>query len=211
MASAVIHLCIAKKINDKLKINDKFLMLGSIAPDLSKQIGESKETSHFLFTSKNDVPNIPIFLDKYKNDLSNPFNLGYFIHLYTDKIWFDEFIRLRNYQDCIKLLDGSTPRLSHEEICRLIYNDYTNLNIQLIDQYELDLSLFYEELEIPNTTITEINVDKLPILIDKMGIIIMNSKEDKSYVFDISSVNEFIEYCSNKILRKIEEYNIKVH
>lgn len=211
MASAVIHLCIAKKIDDKLKINDKFLMLGSIAPDLSKQIGESKETSHFLFTSKTDVPNIQIFLDKYKNDLSNPFNLGYFIHLYTDKVWFDEFIRLRNYQDCIKLLDGSTPRLSHEEICRLIYNDYTNLNIQLIDEYELDLSLFYEELEIPNTIITEINVDKLPILIDKMGIIIMNSKEDKSYVFDISSVNEFIEYCSNKILRKIEEYNIKVH
>lgn len=211
MASAIMHICIAKKINEKLKVDEKKLLLGSIAPDLSKQIGESKSKSHFLSTKKNDVPNIQEFLNKYKEELNNPFNLGYFIHLYTDKVWFDEFIRSKNYDNCIKLLDGSTPILSKEEICRLIYNDYTNINTLLIDEYELDLSLFYEELDIPDSKISEIPLNKLSILIDKMSLIIMNSKEEKSYIFDISSTIEFIEYCSEKILKKIEEYNIKVH
>lgn len=211
MASAVIHLCIAKKMNEKLCINEKEFMLGSIAPDLSKQLGEDKKSSHFLTSKKDDVPNISEFLNKYKNTLNNPFNLGYFVHLYTDKIWFDEFMRSKSYGTCIKLLDGSTPLLSKDEICRLIYNDYTNINIALLDEYNLDLSLFYEELIIPKTKINEISVDKLQILMDKMGLIIMNSKYDKSYVFDISTINEFIDYSAEKILRKIEEYKIKVH
>jgi hypothetical protein len=211
MASAIIHLCVAKKINDILNVNEKLFMIGSIAPDLSKQIDQSKDKSHFLTSHKEDVPDIQSFLHKYKNSLNNPFNLGYFVHLYTDKIWFDEFMRIINYDNSIKLLDGSTPLLSKEEIRRLIYNDYTNLNISLIDEYELDLAIFYEELEEFNTEIDEIPIDKLSTLIDKMGLIIMNSKEEKSYVFDISRIIEFIEYSTEKILRKIKEFDIKVH
>ena len=64
MASAIIHLCIAKKVNEKLKMNEKELFLGSIAPDISKQIGESKVKSHFLNTSDSDVPNVFDFLEK---------------------------------------------------------------------------------------------------------------------------------------------------
>ena len=48
MASAVIHLCIAKEVNKYLNMNLNELLLGSIAPDISKLIGESKEKSHFL-------------------------------------------------------------------------------------------------------------------------------------------------------------------
>ena len=76
MASAIIHLCIAKKVNEKLKMNEKELFLGSIAPDISKQIGESKVKSHFLNTSDSDVPNVFDFLEKYKDSLKNPFNMG---------------------------------------------------------------------------------------------------------------------------------------
>lgn len=211
MASAVIHLCIAKKINEKLGVNEKEFMLGSIAPDLSKQLGDNKKSSHFLTTQKDNVPNIIEFLNKYKDTLNNPFNLGYFVHLYTDKIWFDEFLRSKSYGTCIKLLDGSTPLLSEEEICRLVYNDYTNINVALLDEYNLDLSLFYEELTIPNTTIDEIKIDQLQILMDKMGLIIMESKMEKSYVFNIATINEFIDYSTNKILKKIKEYKIKIN
>ena len=43
MASAIIHLCVAKEINKYLKMDENYLLLGSIAPDISKQIGETKE------------------------------------------------------------------------------------------------------------------------------------------------------------------------
>lgn len=211
MASAIIHICVAKEINKILKVDEKQLFLGSIAPDISKQIGQTKEKSHFLSTPKEDVPNIFAFLEKYQTQLENPFLLGYFIHLYTDKLWFDEFIRKRVYENSIKLLDGTTVSTTEKEIFHLIYNDYTNTNITLLDIYHLDLSLFYEPIFLPTVEMEEIPISKLPILIEKMGIIIENSKEEKNYVFDSSVLKEFISQCTDKILKKLDEYNIKIH
>ena len=42
MASALIHLAVAKKVNEQLKRDNRILMLGSVAPDISKQIGSSR-------------------------------------------------------------------------------------------------------------------------------------------------------------------------
>ena len=52
MASAVIHLCVAKEVNKYLKMDENMLLLGSIAPDLAKQINQTKEISHFLDHTK---------------------------------------------------------------------------------------------------------------------------------------------------------------
>ncbi len=207
MASAVIHLAVAKELEKNLNIkNKKDYYLGSIAPDISKQIKASKKESHFLYNTKKDVPNIELFTNKYKDFKDNDFNLGYFIHLYTDKIWFDEFLEKLTYSNSVKLLDGTIITTTEDEIGKLIYQDYTNLNIQLIDEYNLDLSLFYEEFQIPNTPLNEIPVNKLNILIDQMGIIIENSKQEKSYIFDIILINEFISNCVSKILEELKNY-----
>ena len=208
MASAVIHLAVAKKLENHLNIkNKKDYYLGSIAPDISKQLGKTKIESHFLYNTKYDVPNINLFTNKYKNFQENSFELGYFIHLYTDKIWFDEFLEKLTYSNSIKLLDGTIINIQQEKIRDLIYNDYTTLNIELIDKYNLDLSLFYEDFQVPTTTIDEIPVNKLNLLIDKMGIIIENSKKEKSYIFDITLIDNFIDNCTNQIISKLKEYN----
>lgn len=207
MASAVIHLAVAKKLERNLNIkNKKDYYLGSIAPDISKQIGKDKTESHFLYNKKKDIPNIERFTSKYKDFKNNDFALGYFIHLYTDKLWFNGFINQLSCGNSIKLLDGTIINTTPEEIGRLIYQDYTNLNIQLIDEYNLDLSLFYEEFIIPNTYIEEIPIHKLNILLDQMGIIIENSTKEKSYLFDITMINSFITNCTNEILEKLRDY-----
>lgn len=57
MASAIIHLAVAKVLEDNLHIeNKKDYYLGSIAPDISKQIGQSKQKSHFLYIPKQMFP-----------------------------------------------------------------------------------------------------------------------------------------------------------
>ncbi len=207
MASAVIHLAVAKELEKKLNIkNKKDYYLGTIAPDISKHIGKSKKESHFLYNTKDDVPNIELFATKYKDFKTNDFTLGYFIHLYTDKIWVDEFIDKLNYGNAIKLLDGTIINTTVEEIKNLVYQDYTNLNIQLIDEYTLDLSLFYDDFIIPDTTLDEIPVDKLDILIDQMGLIIENSTKKKSYLFDITTIKDFINNCTNQITEKLRDY-----
>lgn len=205
MASAVIHIAVAKEINKDLKMNEKELFLGTIAPDISKQLGESKVKSHFLLNDKTDLPIFDKFLDKYKNNLNNPFIMGYYIHLFTDYLWFKYFIpEITNSSDYIKVLSGNKIKCTKEEIEKLIYNDYTNLNISLIEEYDLDLSLFYENIEIPNIKFDEIPLDKLQVIVDQMGIIIENSKKEYTYSFNIDNVKQFIELCKKIISNDIE-------
>lgn len=206
MASAIIHLAVAKKLLDNLKVeNQKDYFLGSIAPDISKQIGSSKVSSHFLIKTKPDVPNIQMFINKYPDFINNSFDLGYFIHLYTDKLWFDGFLDSFIYNNSIRLLDGTIIETTEEEMQNMIYSDYTNMNVQLIDKYEMDLSLFYEEFQEPKTKILEIPTYRLDILINKMGLLIANSKEEKSYTLDITQVEQFINQTADTILRKLYE------
>lgn len=207
MASAVIHLAVAKVLEPYLKItNKKDYYLGSIAPDIAKQIGESKQKSHFLYNERKDVPNIKMFTNKYPNFYKNDFDLGYYIHLFTDKLWFDKFLSTLVQSNSIRLIDGTIVNIPPEELQQLIYSDYTNLNIKVIEEYNMDLSLFYEEFQIPNTEITEIPIEKLNILIDKMGVIIENSKQEKNYLFDIYLIKEFIEEAKTRILQEIKDY-----
>ena len=207
MASAIIHLCIAKEINKYLKMDENYLLLGSIAPDISKQIGETKEISHFLdHSNEDDIPNIDRFLSKYKSELNNPFEMGYFIHLLTDKYWFRDYVYKfieRYTQDKLK------KNVTYTALKDLIYNDYTNLNISLIDNHSLNLDLFYNEIELPKSKIIEIPVDKLDILIEKMGIIIEDSKEEKTFIFDSTDIEDFIKSTVKYIIRDIQMLDIK--
>ena len=203
MASAIIHIAIAKKLNEQLKMNEKELFLGTIAPDISKHIGQDRKISHFL--DENRIPNLNLFLKKYNNSLNIPFIMGYYIHLFTDYLWFKYFFNeITNLKTSITLLNGDTLKCSKEEINKLIYNDYTNLNILLIEEYNLDLSLFYEEIEIPKVKFTEIPLDKLQIIVDQMGIIIENSKKEKTYSFNIDNVKQFINTCTDLISNDIK-------
>ena len=200
MASMVIHLCVAKKINEKLKVDENDLFLGAIAPDISKCLGESKVVSHFQKTNDN-IPILSDFLSKYK--LNNNFLLGYYIHLYTDYIWFKYFLTNIASNNNIKLLDGTIIDYNQEKFVELIYNDYTNLNIQLLTKDDIDDKLFYKTVTIPNVKMDEIPVDKLQVLIDKGRKILESATTPKDYVFDIKDIDHFIDVSSNIIYQEI--------
>lgn len=207
MASSLIHLAVAKKVGEKIKVkNTKDYYLGSIAPDISRQIGQSKTESHFIINTNQDIPNIKIFVKRYPLFKHNSFDLGYYTHLFVDKLWHEEFIPSITTNNTVKLLDGTSINTSEEEILNLIYSDYTNLNIQIIEDYNIDLSLFYEEFSIPKTNIKEIPVKQLDMLINKMGIIIENSTESQNYIIDKYTVNHFIETTAEKMIKELEKY-----
>ena len=204
MASSVIHLCVANEVNKRLKRDNRSILIGSIAPDISKQIGETKTKSHFL-TDNTDMPNLNLFLEKYKTYLNDDFVLGYYIHLYTDYLWFKYFEPDFYKNGVIHKLDGTIENIPPEKKMEYFYNDYTNLNIKLIDEYNLDLSIFYEELPTFNNIIKEIPINKIQIIIDQAGIIIENTKESKSYVFDMDVVNKFIKTSVDYILSNLKD------
>ena len=184
-------------------MNEKEFFLGTIAPDISKHIGQDRKISHFL--DENRIPNLNLFLKKYNNSLNIPFIMGYYIHLFTDYLWFKYFYsEITNLKTSITLLNGNTLKCSKEEINKLIYNDYTNLNTLLIEEYNIDLSLFYEEIEIPKINFSEIPLDKLQIVVDQMGIIIENSRKEKTYSFNLDNVKQFINTCTDLISNDIK-------
>ena len=211
MASAIIHLAVASEMNKIINKDYKSIMIGSIAPDIWKQVGEpSKVKSHFKDYEDAVAPNLDKFLDKYKDMLKDDFVLGYYIHLLTDYYWFKYFIPNLYDKDksIIKRLDGTKLYLTDDEAGELIYNDYTNLNVEVIDTYQLRLDIFYEELPEFKDIISEIPMNKLDVLMEKMGIIIKNSTYDKEYIFDIDLIKNFVEVCISGITDNLKKLDI---
>lgn len=207
MASSIIHVAVANEVNKVIKRDRKKLLIGSIAPDISKHLGRKKIESHFQ-DQDDDFPNLDKFLNKYNSYLNDDFVLGYYIHLYTDYIWFKYFTRDFYNNGVIYKLDGTKAEIDKKEMIKYFYNDYTSLNIKLIDEYELDLDIFYEELPVLEDIIKEIPMDKIQLIVDKTGIIIENSKEKKEYIFDMDKVYKFISLSVEYLLSDLKEKNI---
>ena len=207
MASSIIHVAVANEVNKVIKRDRKKLLIGSIAPDISKQLGRNKIESHFQDTD-DDIPNLNKFLNKYSNYLSDDFVLGYYIHIYTDYLWFKYFVPDFYNNGIIYKLDGTKAEIDNKEMLKYFYNDYTSLNIKVIDKYELDLDIFYEELPVFEDIIKEIPMDKIHLIVDKAGIIIENSKEKKEYVFDMEKVYKFISLSVEYLLSDLKEKSI---
>ena len=206
MASSVIHMAVANEVNKTLKRNNNAILIGSIAPDISKQVGQTKLKSHFLDEVGNDIPNISRFLEKYKNSLNDDFVMGYFIHLYTDYLWFKYFMTEIYKKDVITKLDGTKVKCSTSKmLCMYIYNDYTNMNSQVLDAYDMDLSIFYNELPEFKDIIKEIPMNKLKVIQDQASIIIENSKIKKDYIFNIENIKKFIDTSVDLTLSVIKD------
>ena len=103
---------------------------------------------------------------------------------------------------------GMEITLNGKMLMLYIYNDYTNLNIELINKYNLDFEFMFEEKNkyIPHI-IKEIPYEKLPVLYDNFERIIENSKTSKVFVFDIENIENFINLCVEIILSEISNIN----
>ena len=208
MASAIIHMAVANQINKIINKDNNKILIGSIAPDISKHLGETKYYTHFLDDVENDVPNIDKFLNKYKNELNDDFVLGYFIHLYTDYLWFKYFIPEICDNDLITKLDGTVVKCNGRMALQYIYNDYTNLNSTLLDMYDLPLNIFYEEIPKMEQIIEEAPVDKLHLIVDKTGVIIENSKVKKDLVFNVDNIKSFVDTSVDLTMAKLKELEV---
>ena len=206
MASSIIHMAVASEINKELNRDYKSILIGSIAPDISKQIGENKTKSHFIRNEQN-IPELNDFLYRYKSDLEDDFVLGYYIHLYTDYLWFKYFLPNFVNEDKNYIYDINTRekrKVNKEDMLKYIYNDYTNINVDVIENYNLDLSIFYEQSPSFKYIIKEIPMDKIQIIIDKASIIIKNSVKNGPYIFDFDEIKSFIEFAKETILNDLK-------
>ena len=188
MASAVIHISVANEINKKLKMNNDLLLIGSIAPDLAKLIGQTKDKGHFLFGDKG-IPHMDKFLLKYRID--NPFNMGYYIHLYTDLYWFRDLLPKHYKNKKLVFKNGEELDIPFEKRLEAIYKDYTSLNNILIKKYNIDTSFLKKEYKI-DTEISELDFTKLNLLTKETNKLI-----NESVTYPLSSLTTTLNVAVN--------------
>lgn len=172
--------------------------------NLTSETMQNKKEEEFAKEQYNNVPNINKFLDKYGNYLNDDFVLGYYIHLYTDYLWFKYFIPNIIKGNYIKELDGTLVEYTEKTFKYYVYNDYSNLNNQLIDRYNFPMKIFYEEIPYIPNIISEIPIDRLNLIVDKTGILIEESKKGKKYLFKIDDIITFIESSKKAILKELD-------
>ena len=202
MASTLMHIAIAKEVNKYINLDERELILGTLAPDISVELGENKEISHFLNPSTEyETPNINNFLNKYRKYLKDPFVMGYFIHLIADKYWYRDYITkfVDKYTD-----NNEKKKLTYAAIKNIIYNDYTNINNDIIEKYDLVLGNVFENPRTKSTIITEIKTDSLNRIVDKLRLILEESTPDKTILFDIKDIEEYINESAKYIVKDIE-------
>lgn len=136
MASAPIHLAISKKYLERVKesFDYKKVMEGTLYPDTVKD----KNVSHYADIEKRGKDNIShlsgkvnLFSFLQEHSVSDSFELGWFLHLVTDYLFFDECFTY-NY----------LTTHSYEEFRKDLYFAYDSLTNYLLDKYKITMDDF---------------------------------------------------------------------
>ena len=130
MPSASAHIAAAKIVKDKLNIKDDNFYIGALLPDIldmDKRVSHFKKQGSFFLVPK---------LDEYKNthDLKDMTNLGYYLHLYIDYYFLEDY--LFNNNPNIDVFNSN-----------LIYKDYDILNKKVLDRFNVDKDEIIKILE----------------------------------------------------------------
>lgn len=178
MGSAVMHLCIGKKVAQKLDNSDrKEFLIGNLAPDLSKLTNLSRYVSHFLKKVEingveREVPDLPRFISEYKDRLNEPFVQGYLCHLISDDIWFRDYIPNHvvsitedKSQILLRDIDDYIP---YADFKKMMYRDYSKTNKYLFELYKLSLKRF-DNMDIDDPKMKEFEYEEIHQLIEQIS------------------------------------------
>lgn len=226
MAAILTHYLIGEKFIEKYKnFNEDDLisfLVGTIAVDAPNSQGkgfEEREKSHFgsspsmallnhgNFDLEGDVLDYDSFLEKYGNQLDNPFVEGYLLHLYTDKKWFKEIITelLNTHASTINGTAKTAHDLSFKEAIawytKNLYSTYEIHDILFTPFLNLQHIEKMSNYNVENCPIEEINKQDLKSMLEQLKIKCENLKnsdpiEKPSILIPLDTMLSFIDDCA---------------
>ena len=197
MPSAIIHASVAKKINKVLKLDEELFILGNIAPDCwrnGKNFG-SRALSHFLPDNAVDE-DYHLFYNKYKNNLNDPFVIGYLVHLMTDFYW----------RHNVTVNDVRLPLVDDFNI-----NNYERKNFVRAEHFTLgEVAKYYNlsEIVIPDYkfyVVEEIDLTGLADTVYYINNAYFNCEYHNYNVFDYDKIIKCIEDLSEFLLKELNK------
>lgn len=146
---------------------------------------------------------------EYRSLLIIIFSILVIIYYHFTKNSYEDILKLNSSDTNKKIIltkasfIGTLVEYTEKTFKYYVYNDYSNLNNQLIDRYNFPMKIFYEEIPYIPNIISEIPIDRLNLIVDKTGILIEESKKGKKYLFKIDDIITFIESSKKTILKEL--------
>lgn len=231
MPSWSIHLMVAKKVNEKLKLNKDLFYYGNLIPDVDKSSSISRYSAHYYDKNlpyfncpKEHMINIDLFFKDYKNNLSNPLILGYYCHLLTDyyynlKVYTTKWVcDKENNIIGIKLKNNKIIKIDKDDK-RKLRKKYKHRDFELYGKYifssiELpkDSKIIKENIKyLKNNLLTEQLVDnRITYLnttfkkINKLSLKELLIKHNYK-IFNKDELDKMLDECVKLIIEKIND------
>ncbi len=140
MPSLDIHIALARKylkIHNDIKDEVEFIK-GSLAPDLAIDRIKSHYTKKVNQNNLKEILKNKIGLNEYlaKAKIDNDYEKGYFFHLLTDYIFFNNFFD-KNY----------IVKTEYNDFKKDLYYSYNQVHEYLINNYDISYGPFQKEVE----------------------------------------------------------------
>ena len=212
MPAGSIHLSIAKIVNEKLKVDEKIFYIASIAPDCwrhSKLHGD-KLKSHFSVDYNLNGLEIKIedyhkFSEKYKDNLTDPFVLGYLIHLMVDNYWKKNVTSRYHFnidgKKKIKTKNGFFEG-TNEEIKKFLHDNNAILTINIVKKFDVQLVSPIVNVECIVEEIDLSGLIKTINYVNETNFLLIN---DESDIYELEELYEDVLKCSKFILDELEK------
>ena len=192
MPSWNIHLEVGKRLNKKLKLDNDLFMLGNILPDINNGYivkGISKVLSHsYTHYTEDNMYSYKNYLKE--NKLDNPLLIGYYIHLYTDFLFNNDFYNRINSD------------LEHDKIRKMKQNDFKKFNNNFLNnKLDIDISKCIKYVnKMKRISITEKDLELVENYLNE------RKKEDLEYNFyNEDELNDLLNRTVDKIYNEIIE------
>lgn len=134
MPTPMMHVAIAKKVNEKLSLEEDLLYVGCL---MTNWTNVEYHISHFKDEKEGieGLSNPDKYINKYQDKLEDPIVLGYLIHLLTDRFWnkymLNNVYLYNNENEVVgvktqRKKEVNLPQESIHELKKKTYNKYDN-------------------------------------------------------------------------------------
>lgn len=180
MPAGGIHLCVGKRVAEKLCIDQSMeYYIGIVSADSWRNSSSTKLGTHFLDNIDSIDYHYDFFYKKYCDYMNSEFVIGYLIHLITDRYWYsNDFVTSNIYED--------------------EYDALKSLCSKLIEYYNIPKLVLTDNLVNP---ISELDSDGIIYTINYLNGV--NYVLGDCYKFDFNEVTDCIEKTSDFIVSEI--------
>ena len=186
MPTPMMHIAIAKKVNEKLALESDLLYIGCLMTNRTKV---EYHVSHFKSEDEGieGLSKPDMFVEKYGKLLDDTIVLGYLIHLLTDRFWNKYMVNnVYLYNNDQQVVGVKTKRkkelnMSQESIHVLKAKTYAQYDHYLMSNNMVD-TIKEKVLELPGVDEIKITREEFDKLIDEYNEVVKDFKKNRGFL-----------------------------